>query len=233
MNIAIIPARGGSKRIPHKNIKLFHGKPIITYSIESAFESNVFDKIFVSTDDPEISDIAISLGADIIKRPVELSGDHIGIQPVMSHAAKELSLQNSAINFICCIYATAPFITSKDLIEGLRILKNDTSKVVLAASEYSYPVHRSFFFNESSEIEMLFPQHFNSRSQDLPNIMHDAGLFTWANIDTWQGEPLSFGKRHNVVLIPSWRVQDIDTLEDWKRAELLYQALILSNNLHD
>jgi N-acylneuraminate cytidylyltransferase len=228
MIVAIIPARGVSKRIPRKNIKLFHGKPIIAYSIERAIESNIFDKIFVSTDDMEISEISRSFGAEIISRPAELSDDYTGIHSVMNHAARELCQKINSLKSMCCIYATAPFIQSSDLLQGLNILNNENCKSVFAASEFSYPVFRSFFLNDSSKIEMLFPEHFNSRSQDLPSVFHDAGLFSWGHLDTWLGDPIPFGPEQRIVSIPSWRVQDIDTPEDWKRAELIFQALIKS-----
>ena len=151
MIIAVIPARGGSKRIPRKNIKHFHGRPIISYSIERAFESKIFDKVYVSTDDAEICDVSKSLGAEIIKRPPELADDFTSLHSVMNHAAKELAKKNNDINYICCIYATAPFLECKNLVEGLDILKSGNCKVVFAASEYAYPVHRSFFINVERE----------------------------------------------------------------------------------
>lgn len=226
MNIAIIPARGGSKRIPRKNIKNFHGKPIISYSIQAAIDSKIFEKIIVSTDDEEIANVSIEYGAEVPSlRPNEISDDNTGIHPVMSYTLDLLSSQNLNFEFACCIYATAPLIDAQDIVNGYHLIKNEDCASVLAVAEYNYPVERSFFINNMGEIEMLFPEKFNTRSQDLNRVMHDAGQFCWARNEIWKGPPLQFGPSHRPLILPSWRVQDLDNQDDWVRAELLFKLL--------
>ena len=228
-SIAIIPARAGSKRIPKKNIKLFNGKPIISYSIETALSANIFDKVIVSTDSEEIANIAVQYGAEApFMRNESLSDDFTGINDVIADSIKKMSDLGYKYDYACCIYATAPFIQKEDLLQGFRKIKLNAHKAIIGAASFSYPVHRSFFKNKSNEIQMLFPDSYQTRSQDLPEVMHDAGQFSWASSKTWLETPIPFGKDHDIVVMPSWRVQDIDTLDDWKRAELISQ-LIQSN----
>lgn len=226
MNIAIIPARGGSKRIPKKNIKLFNGKPIISYAIETALSANIFDKVIVSTDSDEIATVAKKYGAEIpFLRSKSLADDFSGIHEVISDSLKQMRAIGLQYDYACCIYATAPFIDRRDLVQGYEKIKTNNKKVVIGATNYSYPVQRSFFVNSSSEIEMLFPERFNSRSQDLDEVMHDAGQFSWASSKTWLEDAIGFGKHHDIVIMPRWRVQDIDTIEDWERAELIAKLI--------
>tara|TARA_B100000900_G_scaffold415958_1_gene448119 strand:- start:1382 stop:2071 length:690 start_codon:yes stop_codon:yes gene_type:complete len=226
MNLAIIPARAGSKRIPNKNIKLFNGKPILSYAIETAINSNIFDKIIVSTDSDEIAKVALEYGAEVpFLRSKSLADDFSGIHEVISDSISQLLSIGYKYKYACCIYATAPFINTDDLISGYKKISAGSKKVVIGATNYSYPVQRSFFINNSNEIEMLFPEKYNSRSQDLFEVMHDAGQFSWASCDTWMKDPIPFGKHHDIVLLPSWRVQDIDTIEDWERAELIAKLI--------
>jgi len=231
MNIAIIPARGGSKRIKKKNIKDFCGKPIISYSIEIAKKSKAFDKIFVSTDDKEIADIAKSSGAEVpFLREKNLSDDLTGTHYVIGSFVQKLIESGSKINYACCIYATAPLIQISDLLKGLDLIKENKWDMVFAATLYNYPVSRSFRIKTDNSLEMLFEDKFNSRSQDLENVYHDAGQFYWSKPEIWMGENPGYGSSSSVVLLPNWRVQDIDNLEDWRRAELIFSTLTDLNN---
>ncbi len=227
MNVAIIPARGGSKRIPRKNILSFCGKPIIAYSIETALLSGLFDKVIVSTDDEEIAEISIEYGAEVpFMRSSELSDDFVGTHEVIGNAVKLLVNMGFNVEYACCIYATAPLISQDDLRKGFQLLKEGSWETVFAATEFSYPIFRSFQYNENGGLEMFFPEHYPTRSQDLPTAMHDAGQFYWSDAETWMQPSKGFSESSTVVLLPNWRVQDIDTLNDWKRAENIYQSQI-------
>ena len=226
MNICIIPARGGSKRIPKKNIKNFLGKPIISYPIKLALESNLFDKVIVSTDSKEISKIAIKYGAQVpFLRPKKLANDYIGTHEVIGHAVNWLENKSVKIDYACCIYPTSPLINKKDLIRGYDLIKNKKCDSVIASTCFSYPIFRSFKKLSNGGLKMIFPKYFNSRSQDLPKIYHDAGLFYWARPSIWKKKPQKFGKKNFIVEIPNYRVQDIDTYDDWKKAEVIYKVL--------
>lgn len=222
MNVAIIPARGGSKRIPKKNIRQFHGKPMICWSIEAAIKSGVFEKIIVSTDDAEIKDIAMRHGAEVpFLRPDDLSNDYSGTTEVIAHAIQWLEKHGIEISDVCCIYATAPFINISDLKSGYEKFHSGKWDYVFSATEYAAPIFRSFHEIEGGAIEMYYPEHFNTRSQDLPVALHDAAQFYWGKPGAWKDNKPIFGPQSTVVRIPRWRVQDIDTEEDWHRAELL------------
>lgn len=224
MKVAIIPARGGSKRIPKKNIKSFLGKPIIAYSIETAIESKLFDKVIVSTDDAEIAKVAENYGAEVpFLRPAKLSDDFSGTHEVVGHAVKFLLDEGIDVEVACCLYATAPLIQQEDLKEAFKLFKQDGWDSVFAAAEFSYPIFRSFQCTKSGGLKMFFPEHYQTRSQDLPTAIHDAGQFYWASAKTWVEPPKGFSESSTVIKIPSWRVQDIDTLEDWKRAEMIFK----------
>ena len=211
MNVAIIPARGGSKRITKKNIKLFLGKPIIAYSIENAINSLIFDKVIVSTDDDEIARIAIEYGAEVpFMRPLELSDDFSGTHEVIGHAVKSLENNGDEIRYVCCLYATAPLLKMNYLIKGYDL------------------IFRSFEKLENGSLKMFFPEHYSSRSQDLSEAFHDAGQFYWANAKVWKDKPNGFGENSTIVELPNYLVQDIDTMEDWVRAENLFK--LLENN---
>ncbi len=226
MNVAIIPARGGSKRIPRKNIKEFFGKPIIVYSIEAAIKSKCFDKIIVSTDDKEITNIAIECGAEVpFIRPAELSDDYAGTIPVIKHATEYLLETGIEINNVCCIYATAPFISHDDLITGLNLLKNKNCDYVLPVTPYAYPIQRSLKCNKSGFIEMNNPENWEVRSQDLEETYHDVGQFYWGKKESWLASKPLLAKGSYPLVIPRIRAQDIDTKEDWKQAEILYKLL--------
>tara|TARA_B100000900_G_scaffold227995_1_gene193568 strand:- start:332 stop:1033 length:702 start_codon:yes stop_codon:yes gene_type:complete len=231
MNIAIIPARGGSKRIPKKNIKKFLGKPIISYSIEAALKSKLFKKVIVSTDSEEIANIAAEYGAEVpFLRPKQLSDDFSGTHEVVGHAVEWIEEKISKLDYVCCIYATAPLIQDNDLVKGFEIIQKGNWDSVIASTSYSYPIFRSFKKNSQGGLKMIFPEFYNSRSQDLPEIYHDAGQFYWAKPEIWKKPSEMYNEKNAIVEIPNYRVQDIDTLEDWRRAELLYQILDQKNN---
>ena len=226
MRVAVIPARGGSKRIPRKNIREFAGKPMIAYSISSALQSGLFERVIVSTDDEEIAQVARDCGAEVpFLRPKELADDQTGTTEVIAHAVKHLQGQGGGLSAVCCIYATAPFIRQEDLKEGLRVLETGHWQYVFAATNFSFPIFRSIHRNDRGGLEMFFPEHFNARSQDLPQAMHDAGQFYWGQPRAWLDHVRVFGETSTVVSIPHWRVQDIDTLEDWERAQIMWQVL--------
>ena len=225
MIVAIIPARGGSKRIPKKNIKEFFGKPIISYSIKAAIDSNLFDKVIVSTGCDEIAQVAIKYGAEVpFIRPKELSGDFLGTHEVVGHALRWLEDFGDVVDYACCIYATAPMIQVSDLIKGCDLIKTGNWKSVIAATKYSYPVFRSFKKLPSGGLKMVFPEHYNSRSQDLPEVYHDAGQFYWAKSQEWKNKPGSFSENNTIIELPNYLVQDIDTLDDWYKAEKIYES---------
>ena len=226
MNIAIIPARGGSKRIPRKNIKNFLGKPIIAYSIEVAKALSIFDKIIVSTDDEEIAEISMKYGAEVpFMRPSEISYDFTGTHEVIGHAVSELIRIGYDLDYVCSIYPTSPLVQSKDILQGYELIKNGDWENVFAATTFNYPIFRSFEKLESGGLKMLYPEYYSSRSQDLPVALHDAGQFYWAKPKTWIEKSKGYHLNATVILIPSWRVVDIDDLDDWKRAEQIYQNL--------
>lgn len=226
MNICVIPARGNSKRIPKKNIKNFLGKPIIAYSIKIALDCKIFDKVIVSTDSKEISKIANYYGAETpFIRPKKLSNDYIGTHEVIGHAIKWMESKGQKIKYCCCIYPTAPLIEKKDILNGYKLIKNQKWDAIIAATNFSYPVYRSFKKLPNGGLKMLFPKFYNSRSQDLPETYHDAGLFYWSNSDNWKKKPKTFNDKISIVKIPNYRVQDIDIIDDWKKAELLYKIL--------
>lgn len=222
MIVAVIPARGGSKRIPKKNIRAFAGKPIIGYSIESALRSGLFDRIVVSTDDAEISAVAREFGAEVpFTRPSALADDHSGTTEVMAHAVEWFGGQGMPISEICCIYPTAPFIQHEDLHEGLRLMRTGRWRYVFAATRFVGSVHRAFSQTSDGGLEMLFPDKFLARSQDLPDVLHDAGQFYWGKAEAWLSQARVFDRESTIVPIPPWRVLDIDTEEDWRYAEAM------------
>ncbi len=221
-SIAIIPARGGSKRIPKKNIKNFFGKPLIAYSIETALKSQLFEKVVVSTDDNTIAQVAKEYGAELLQRPKELADDFTGTADVTAHA---LSVYKG-YKFACTIYATAPFLQEKYLKEGLEKLKQNKDAVMsFGVATYDYPIWRSFKITEDDRCEMFWKENFPKRSQDLEEAYHDVGQFYWERVGV-KSDDIAFGKNSIPIKIPRYLVQDIDTLEDWKRAEMMYQVLI-------
>lgn len=225
MKLAVIPARGGSKRIPRKNIKMFCGKPMIAWSIEAALESGCFDKVMVSTDDEEIANVARQYGACVpFMRPAELSDDYTGTIPVIQQAIEWLKADGFDAQQVCCVYATAPFVSSEDLRRGLALLEQTGSQYAFSVTSYAFPIQRAIRLTESGRVEMFNAEHFNTRSQDLEESYHDAGQFYWGLASAWLAGKMIFSPESSAVLLPRHRVQDIDTPEDWVRAEWMYKA---------
>ena len=226
MRVAIIPARGGSKRIPRKNIKDFCGKPMIAHSIAAARESNLFDHILVSTDDTEIVEVAKAHGAEApFLRPAELSNDFAGTTEVIAHATQWMLDQQWPVEAVCCLYATAPFVRAEDLNRGLVALESGPWAYAFTVTEFAAPIFRSFHLHPDGGLEMFFPDQFSTRSQDLPVALHDAGQFYWGRPTAWVERKRIFDRHSFPVIIPRWRVQDIDTEADWRRAELMMHAI--------
>lgn len=228
MKIAVIPARGGSKRIPRKNIKPFCGKPMIAWSIEAARTSACFDRIIVSTDDPEIAEVARDHGAEApFVRPPELSDDFVGVTSVISHAIEWINTNGpSQVRQACCLYATAPMVSATDLQRGLETLIREGCDYAFAVTSYAFPIQRAIRVTSNRRIEMLQPEHFTTRSQDLEEVWHDAAQFCWGTAEAWLNLKPVYTHEASPVLIPRHRVQDIDTPEDWRRAELLFKLLL-------
>lgn len=228
MNVTIIPARIGSKRIPKKNIKIFHGKPIIAYSIQTALETGLFKKVIVSTDSQELAKIAVSYGAEVpFIRPTELSDDFTGTDAVILHALNWLIKHGEDIQYACCIYATAPFIQSEYIRTGFELLKKANATSAFSVTTYPYPIYRSLRINEDERLEMIWPDYMNVRSQDLSEAYHDAGQFYWADVQKYLIEKKFLSRDAVPIILPRHLVQDIDTDEDWKRAEAMYEAIRL------
>lgn len=225
MKLAVIPARGGSKRIPRKNIKMFCGKPMIAWSIEAALQSGCFDKVVVSTDDEEIAEVARQYGASVpFMRPAELSDDYTGTIPVIQQAIEWCQANGLAARYVCCLYATAPFVSPEDLRRGYSILEQSGAQYAFSVTSYAFPIQRAIRLSENGRVEMFNVEHFNTRSQDLEDSYHDAGQFYWGLASAWLQGEMIFSPESSAVLLPRHRVQDIDTPEDWVRAEWLYKA---------
>jgi len=229
MNVAIIPARGGSKRIPRKNIRKFNGKPIIAWSILAAQKSKLFDCIIVSTDDYEIKTIAETYGAIVpFIRPSNISDDNTPTVHVIAHAIKKINkLYQQQVKYACCIYPCSPLVLSTDLIKASIILEDSKEDFVYPVVEYPHPIFRSMRRSENGRMEFVYPEYELTRTQDLERAFHDAGQFYWGRADAW----LQLKKMHTDGIgmeIPSYRVVDIDTEDDWKRAEVLFKMNIIS-----
>jgi pseudaminic acid cytidylyltransferase len=222
MRIAVIPARGGSKRIPRKNINPFNGKPMIAWSIEAAKSSGLFEHIIVSTDDEEIAEVSKQWGAEVpFIRPEELSNDYASTTKVIAHATQWGLDEGFDLKSVCCIYATAPFVHLEDIKRGCEALDSGDWDYAFTVTNFAAPIFRSFKQSEHGGLEMFFPEHFGARSQDLPVALHDAGQFYWGRPEAWIEGKLIFASGSKPILIPRWRVQDIDTQEDWDCAEIL------------
>ncbi len=225
MRLAIIPARGGSKRIPRKNIKPFGGLPMIAWSIRAALQSGCFDRIIVSTDDTEIARVARDFGAEVpFIRPAELSDDHTGTVPVVAHAVAWQSQQGDVARQVCCIYATAPFLRATDLQRGLQVLLNSGADYAFSVTSYAFPIQRAIRITPDQRVEMFNPEHSNTRSQDLEDAWHDAGQFYWGLAEAWLAHRPIFSSKSAPVILPRERVQDIDTPEDWAVAQIKFHA---------
>jgi pseudaminic acid cytidylyltransferase len=232
MKIAIIPARGGSKRIPKKNIKYFFGKPIIAWSIEAAKECDCFDRIIVSTDDYEIASIAIKYGAEVpFMRSADLSDEYTGTNDVVKDVLHKLKTTSEQISYVCCIYATAPFLNPKYLIQSYNEMIYQKKSYSFSATSYSFPVERAFKIDQNNEIQTLFPEKIKSRSQDLKEVFHDAGQFYWGISDAFLNDMPIFSNDSIATILPKYLVQDIDTIEDWHQAELMFEAYLNKKDL--
>lgn len=223
MRIAVIPARGGSKRIPRKNIKLFHGKPIIAYSIEAALGAGCFDRVVVSTDDQEIAGVAREYGAEVpfIRTP-ELADDFTGTNAVVADALRRLNISDGET---CCIYATAPFVLESAIQQGLQILKANTCEYAVTMTSFPFPIQRASKIDENGMLVLNEPENLMTRSQDLPEMYHDAGQVYWGKVEAFLESKNVFSGNTAPIILPRYLVQDIDTDEDWIRAEAMYQAL--------
>lgn len=226
MTIALIPARGGSKRIPRKNIRPFAGLPMIAHSLRAAQDSGLFDRIIVSTDDPEIADTARQHGGEVpFVRPADLADDQASTDVVIGHALEWFAEQGEVVDEFCCIYATAPFLRATDIQRGQQLLRERHAATAFSVTSYPYTIFRSLKLNANDRVEMFWPENFTKRSQDLPEAFHDAGQFYWANTAKYLVERRLFSSNSVAVPVPRHRVQDIDTPEDWTRAELMFRAL--------
>lgn len=226
MNVAIIPARGGSKRIPNKNIKPFAGKPIIKYSIDAAVKSKLFEKLIVSTDSENIAEIARDEGAEVpFMRPADISDDFSPTADVLHHALTWLNNHGTQVKHACCIYATAPFVRSEDIIKGYKLIKENQASSAFSVTTFAFPIFRSLKINEKGHLEMFWPEHELTRSNDLPEAYHDAGQFYWLDSQKFLESKKLYSADALPVVLPRYLVQDIDTPEDWETAERMYRAL--------
>lgn len=226
MKLCVIPARGGSKRIPRKNIRMFCGRPMIAWSISAALDSRLFDRVLVTTDDDEIAAVAREAGAEVpFMRPAALADDHTGTVPVVVHAIEWHRQQGIAVELTACLYATAPFVRAVDLQAAQEQLTTSGSKFVFTATNFDFPILRALRRDEHGGLAPMFPEHIGMRSQDLPEAFHDAGQFYLGDAAHWLAKVPLFGPDSRMFLLPRHRVQDIDTPEDWQRAEWLFRAM--------
>ena len=232
MKLCVIPARGGSKRIPRKNIKSFCGQVMISNSIKAALDSQCFDQIIVSTDDTEIAEVAKSFGASTpFMRPDELANDYAGTVPVIKHAIEWFDDQGQPPSEVCCLYATAPFVTSSAIRKAYKQMQNTRADYCFTATSFAFPIQRAIKVAANNRVEMFYPDYLKTRSQDLEESYHDAGQFYWGKAQAFKQQKSLFSKSATPYILPRYLVQDIDTPEDWRRAELMYQILKKSGEL--
>lgn len=231
--VAIIPARGGSQRIPRKNIKLFNGEPMIAHSIRTAQASGLFDQVVVSTDDAEIAEVARAWGAEVpFMRPAALADHFTGTSAVIEHALRALRDSGHDHDLACCIYATAPLLQGRFLRDGLALLQaNAQASYVFSVCNFAFPVQRALTLDPQGRLTALYPEFGPVRSQDLAPAFQDAGQFYWGRSEAWLRGDVVFSERSLPVILPRHFVQDIDTVEDWTRAEYLYAALQANGEL--
>ncbi len=226
IRIAVIPARGGSKRIPRKNVKPFAGRPIIGWVLDVAREAGCFDAVIVSTDDDEIASVATQYGAEApFERPPELSDDYAGIGPVVAHAAGWYARERAEPDYVCCLLATAPFLQPSDLTSGLERLIAQQRDYAFSVNEFPYPIQRALRLADNGEVTMFSPEHLTTRSQDLESAYHDAGQFYWGRHEAWIAQKPVFSSASLAIRLPRIRAQDIDTPEDWEVSEQLFRVL--------
>ncbi len=227
MKIALIPARGGSKRIPGKNTKVFCGKPIIAYSIEAARHAGIFDRIIVSTDSKEIADVANEHGAETpFMRPAEIADDFATTADVVNHGLEWLRQHGDVVEHLCCLYATAPFASGEKIREGYELLVARKVSSVFPVTSYPGSILRGLQIAEDGHLEMIWPEHELTRSNDLVEAYHDAGQFYWLDVNDFIKTNRIYGKDALPLILPRYLVQDIDTPEDWQLAELMYEVLV-------
>jgi pseudaminic acid cytidylyltransferase len=232
MRLCVIPARGGSKRIPRKNIKEFYGQPMIGYSIKAALDSQCFDQVIVSTDDAEIAEVAKSFGAIVpFVRPDELANDDTATVPVIKHAIKWFDDQNQLPSEVCCLYATAPFVQADAIRKAYKKMMQEQVDYCFTVTSFASPIQRAIKVTAENRIEMFYPENLETRSQDLEESYHDAGQFYWGKAESFRQQKPLFSKDSTPYILPRHLVQDVDTPEDWRRAELMYQVLKKSGEL--
>lgn len=226
MRLCVIPARGGSQRIPRKNIRLFAGRPIMAWPIRAARDCGLFDRVLVSTDDEEIAETARAHGAEVpFLRPGDLADAHTGTNAVVKHAIQWHRDQGQPVELACCLYATAPFVQPTFLRQGYEKLLGSGKSFVFSVTTFEFPIQRAIRLNARGEVEALYPEYSSARSQDLEPVYHDAGQFYWGRADAFMNDTMLFSPASLPVILPRHLVQDIDTEEDWLRAELMFRAL--------
>ena len=230
MKLCVIPARGGSKRIPGKNTRPFCGKPILLYSIEAATECGLFDRIIVSTDSEEIAALARKHGAETpFLRPAELSDDYTGTNAVVRHALEWFRARGTEYEWACCIYATAPLLSAERVREGFERLSASDRSFAFSATSFEFPIERALRCAADGAVEPFFPDRIDTRSQDLEEALHDAGQYYWGTAEAFLSDRALFAAHSLAIRLPRHLVQDIDTLEDWERAEQMYRAARLGD----
>jgi pseudaminic acid cytidylyltransferase len=224
--VAIIPARGGSKRIPRKNIRLFRGRPMLAWSIEAALASGAFDTVMVSTDDAEIAEVARALGAEVpFLRSAAAADDHATTSRVLLEVLDQYAEAGVQFDLACCLYPTAPFVRAQDLTDGREKLLGSLFDVIMPVAAFSYPIWRSLQREDDGCIALNFPEHLNARSQDLPVAYHDAGQWYWFRTEAFLRDQVLMGANSGSIILPAMQVQDIDTEEDWALAELKHERM--------
>ena len=225
MRIAVIPARGGSKRIKDKNIRSFAGKPIISWAINNALKTGIFDKVLVSTDSKKIMNVALNLGAHVpFLRPSQLSGDYASTASVISHAIDWFEGRGETLSEVCCIYPVTPFLKKEDLLRGLKALNKNKDRFVYSITSYPHPIQRALTINDTGLVESINKKSTKLRTQDLDDTYHDAGQFYWATTKVWKSKSNILEEQSVGIFIPRYRAIDIDTWEDWEFAENIFKA---------
>jgi len=224
--VAIIPARGGSKRIPRKNIKPFLGKPIISYSIHAALASGLFDTVMVSTDDEEIAEIAKQAGAEVpFFRSEKNSDDYATVAMVLNEVLESFKTEGIEFEYLCCIYPTAPFVTPEKIKSAMSQIIEHKAEAVVPVLQFSFPIQRSVRI-ESPYLKMLWPENYNARSQDLEPVYHDSGQFYCLEVQSFLKQQILYPEKALPLILPESEAQDIDNEEDWKLAEVKYRFFV-------
>lgn len=225
-NLCIIPARGGSKRIKRKNIRNFFGKPIIIYSIETALKSGLFENVMVSTEDEEIAHLAIQNGAEVpFFRSLKSADDYATTADVITEVLEKYNELGITFDNICCLYATAPFVNAKRLLEGFEALNIKDINTVIPITEFEYPIFRSLKMDKKQNVSLIWPEYINTRSQDIKNTYHDAGQWYWIKVKAFQDDKNLINESSFGICLNKLEVQDIDDENDWKIAEIKYEIL--------